>query len=89
MLCLVPVLRGCVCCYVKRLNTHLCERASLVAEDVLDLSQFFAEGGCSGACWSVILLIVHLSVPVNPPTVTEADHLNTKNKKHAGFPSAI
>ncbi len=52
------------------------ERARLVAEDVLDLAEFFVEGGGARLGGYVAGLVVHLDVPVDPQALDGADELD-------------
>ena len=52
------------------------ERASLVGEDVLDLSEFLVQRRRPRARRRVGLRVIHLLVPVDPPAVTEANDLD-------------
>jgi len=66
----------------------LCQRAGLVGEDVLNLSQLFIERRRPRLRRSVGRRVVHLVVPVNPPAVSEPNHLHTDTYT-AGSPSHI
>ena len=55
----------------------LCERASLVAEDVLDLTQLLIQGGGSGLGRGVGRSVVHHPVPVDVVAVPQPNDLHT------------
>ena len=60
---------------------YLCQCASFIGENVLYLSELLIESGGAGSGWRVVVSVVHVLVPVNPPAVGEPDNLHTE-KKH-------
>ena len=60
----------------------LCQSAGLVREDVLDLSEFFIQRRCPRLRRSVGRSVVHLVVPVDPPAVSESNHLHADTCTH-------
>jgi len=58
-------------------STDLCECASFVGEDVLDLTQLLVQRGRSSPGCGVLGRVVHVTIPVDPETVYEPDHLHT------------
>lgn len=68
-------------------QVNLCERSSLVGEDVLDLTEFLVESGCPRLGRRVLGRVVHVTVPVDPQTVDKPDHLHTgSTPKHTPPP---
>lgn len=57
------------------------ERAGFIREDVLDLPQLLVQRGGSGFGCRVFVSVVHLQIPVNELTLTQADHLHTERTK--------
>jgi len=54
----------------------LCQRSCLVREDVLNLTELLIQSGRPSLRRGVSRSIVHLVIPVDPPAVTEPDHLH-------------
>jgi len=57
-------------------RVDLCECSRLVGEDVLDLSKLFVECGRSCPRRRVFGLVVHATIPVDPQTMNEPNHLD-------------
>ena len=56
----------------------LCERASLVREDVFNLSEFLVQRGGARLCRCVTFSVIHLTVPVDEVAVAQTYHLHTE-----------
>ncbi len=57
------------------------ERAGFIREDVLDLAQLLVQRGGSGFGRRVFISVVHLQIPVNELTLTQADHLHAEREQ--------
>ena len=71
--------------YAATQQQYLCQCSGLVGEDVLDLPKLFIECHRDRPCRSIVLGIVHLSVPVDPYAVPKTDQLHATNSAHTQF----
>ncbi len=59
-------------------KTDLREGSGFVREYVLDLAELLIKSGRARARWRVVFAVIHLLIPVDPPTVTEANNLHAE-----------
>lgn len=64
--------------FIERHNI-LGKSAGFVAEDILDLAEFFVQRRRPRPRRSVRRLVIHFQIPIDPPRMTETDYFHAEN----------